>query len=72
MGRPGASDVRRDPEERIEDSEALQHLNAGGLNRVRREGVAREAVLVDHADAKAGTREHRGEGAPAQRAPRRR
>ena len=51
----------RDLQQRVEDSDPLQHLHARGLDRVRRQRVARKAVLVDHADAQAGAGQHRGQ-----------
>ena len=42
----------------------FRHFDAGGLDAVRRRGVAGKAVLVGNADAKAGTGEHGRQGRP--------
>jgi hypothetical protein len=58
---PQPHERRREPEQRFENADPLEHLDAGGLDPVRRERVAREAILVDEADLQSGPGEHRRE-----------
>jgi len=58
---PAAQHRGRDLEQRIEDPDPLKHLDAVGLDPVGRGCVAREPVLVDHADLEACAGQHRGQ-----------
>jgi hypothetical protein len=60
-GHPAATHRGCNLQQCVEDPDPLEHLHARGLDHVRREGVAREPILVDHADAQAGPRQHRGQ-----------
>jgi hypothetical protein len=60
-GDPAAQHRGCELQQRVEDPDPLEDLHARGLDRVGRQRVAREAVLVDQADPQARTGQHRGQ-----------